>query len=222
MLAATECCICRKKKTDASKSGYEILVKCITELSAKQLKTCCEVKKDLPLLSADLAGKDWEAIVAYEIQYHRSCYKNYTRGVIKATTVSDNTDAEIFQRVQNTVIVENRIMFKEDLVKIYNEIKHQTLSDARPLMDRLKEHFGGEISVFKPKYGKQFLYSEHQTKGEIIKTFIDKLEMAKDRGKSKITNKRQTVMLAAKYIRNEIKESPNTYDNWPPTSTQLF
>ena len=42
MLAATECCICHKKKTDSSKSGYEILVKCVTESSAEKLKTCCE------------------------------------------------------------------------------------------------------------------------------------------------------------------------------------
>ena len=167
MLAATECCICRKKKTDSSKSGYETLVKCVTESSAEKLKTCCELKKDRPLLSADLAGKDWKAIVAYEIQYHRSWYKNYTNRVTKTTTVSDNTDAEILLRVRNTVIVEKRIMYKEDLVKFYNEIKNQTLSDARPLMDRVKEHFGDEISIFKPKYGKQFLYSEHQTKGEI-------------------------------------------------------
>lgn len=138
--------------------------------------------------------------------------------------MKNTTDTEIFQFIREKVLVENEVVYKEELLKLYNQSKSQSLSDARPLLEKVKEHFGDEITIVKPKYGKQFLYNESLTKADIISRFIGKLEETGEKLKpdTQGPSKEATVISAAKYIRDEIKNMPKTYDNWPPTTAQLF
>ena len=76
--AAVDCCICREKKTVGG-CGYETFIKGTTEPAAQRLKGSCIEKQHPPLLFADAVGKDIKHIIAYELHYHQSYYRQYTR-----------------------------------------------------------------------------------------------------------------------------------------------
>ena len=79
ILANTECCICSKRKTKKGGSGYEKLEKYLTEVAAKILQKFALVKESPAQLMMDVIGLEWEKIVAKELYYHRTCYRDYTR-----------------------------------------------------------------------------------------------------------------------------------------------
>jgi len=190
------------------------------------LKACCLKKQDLPLLCADLAGKDWSAIIAYEIRYHRSCYRAYTRLSKNITEIEETCESTI-DYVREKVIESHEIVTKEEILTTYNNsllIGRQPFTDARPLLEKIADHFGKEISVWRPKYGKQFLYKTCLTKEEIIEYYMRKMEDAEKEIQElkKEPNQKDLVKDVAIMIRNEIKKSPATYGNWPPTAAQLL
>lgn len=119
-VAADTCCICHSTKTDTVGSGYEVLVTCVTETAAKRLKTCNVERQDNELLSADVAGKDWKAIVAYELRYHRSCYRTYTREG-RRIAPGDETIDKVLKIVDNFVLKQKETMTPKTLQDIYNE-----------------------------------------------------------------------------------------------------
>ena len=62
-----ECCICEKRKTAKSGSGYETLEKCETENGARTLQKAAASDK-YSLLQAKVLGSDWQTILAMEYQ----------------------------------------------------------------------------------------------------------------------------------------------------------
>ena len=94
-MADHECCICGTKKAARSGSGYEPLKKCITENGAETLMQQAEKDDEYPSLRAEVAGVDWQTIIAREYYYHKSCYKKPAKKrVPKRTVVVDNADAD--------------------------------------------------------------------------------------------------------------------------------
>ena len=119
-MAPDECCICHLPKTDPSGSGYEKIVTCITETAAKKLKRSSDYKQDNVLLSADMAGKDWKAIVAYEIGYHRSCYRSYTRDD-RSFEAHDEAVKQVIEIVKAKVVQHNETITPKELQIAYNQ-----------------------------------------------------------------------------------------------------
>ena len=105
--AAVDCCICREKKTVGG-CGYETFIKGTTEPAAQRLKGCCIEKQHPPLLFADAVGKDIKHIIAYELHYHRSYYRQYTRKQ-RSITEFESTNPVIFNYVRERLIEGNEI-----------------------------------------------------------------------------------------------------------------
>ena len=102
-MADHECCICGTKKT--ARSGYEPLKKCVTENGAETLMQQAEKDDEYPSLRAEVAGVDWQTIIAREYYYHKSCYKKLAKKrVPKRTVVVDNADADNADAITRTKI----------------------------------------------------------------------------------------------------------------------
>lgn len=215
------CCICHTVKTDSSGSGYESLVTCVTETAAKKLKQCSDTKQDNDLLAAEMAGKDWESIVAYEIRYHRSCYRSYTR-LDKQLPSNDEAAEHVFGVVSKLIFEENCTLTPKELQELYNtQSDAKNLSRSRPILENVLERFNGRIALYKPTAGTPFLFNDQLSKGEIICHFQKELQEAKKKIESLASKDHDCIKVAAKSIREEIKKSPLTYPTWPPTSRQL-
>eukprot|EP00794_Sanderia_malayensis_P001799 gene1799-2005_t len=81
-LADYECCICRKKKTNPSNSGYEALQRCETENAAKNLQETALEKADNAQLVVNMTGIDWKVIVVVidpTFQPVRTCSRIHRR-----------------------------------------------------------------------------------------------------------------------------------------------
>ena len=99
------------------------------------MKDCCMEKQHPPLLFADLAGKDIKGIIAYELHYHQSCYREYTRKQRSITEV-ESTNKVIFNYVRERLIEGNAIIYKKDLLDAYNNrlpLEVEPVTDVRPI-----------------------------------------------------------------------------------------
>ncbi|XP_057312286.1 uncharacterized protein LOC130653792 [Hydractinia symbiolongicarpus] len=91
-----ECCICQKRKTSTTGSGYEKLSKCITESSALTLQTAALQNGANDELIGYISGRDWTGIVALELRYHVTCYRAFTKPV-KTPSAITQVDKEALQ-----------------------------------------------------------------------------------------------------------------------------
>lgn len=69
ILAKKECVFCKRQRTATKGSGYENLVKCVTNAAAETILTFgmnCDV--------VELVGLNHSNVIAKEFHYHRSCY----------------------------------------------------------------------------------------------------------------------------------------------------
>ena len=219
-----ECCICYSSKTD-SQSGYEKLLKCVTEKDAQILQLCATQKDDNPRLLAYVAGVDWQTIVALELYYHRSCHRVYTRpnrargGYIKLEM--DAVD-KIYSFIEEHVLQAGEIMHANEFVALYSAycVKKDDVPDMRTLSDLILRHFGNKIDSWVPKYGASFIYSDSIPKGQIIEILTNKIKNAEERIKPPPIEEK--INDVARCLRHEIKSTPLTYQDWPPDETTLL
>ena len=69
-----KCCICPKNKTRKSNSGYNKLVKCVTQSAASSLHQAVLKNQDRYTdLHTEICGTEIDVIVAKEYYYHESC-----------------------------------------------------------------------------------------------------------------------------------------------------
>jgi len=88
-------CNMRSRPSQPLKTGgYESLSKCVTESAALNLKSSALVKKSKEHLLAYVTGVDWKNILALELYYHRSCYKDLTRVVNRPSVDTIKTDGD--------------------------------------------------------------------------------------------------------------------------------
>jgi len=189
------------------------------------LKRCCERKQDNSVLAADLVGKDWQGIVAYELKYHRSCYRNYTRDDKSELDVNNNAFNTVVNFVKERIFNKNDILTPSQLQNFYNEISQEKiLPRSKPILDKVLEFFNGRISLFKPNSGTPFLFNDEKSKGEIISDYRNMIRIEKSKT---IESKRKAsdhncVNTAASIIKAEIKSTDLTYNSWPPTAQELL
>jgi len=189
------------------------------------LKRCCERKQDNSVLAADLVGKDWQGIVAYELKYHRSCYRNYTRDDKSELDVNNNAFNTVVNFVKERIFNKNDILTPSQLQNFYNEISQEKiLPRSKPILDKVLEFFNGRISLFKPNSGTPFLFNDKKSKGEIISDYRNMIRIEKSKT---IESKRKAsdhncVNTAASIIKAEIKSTDLMYNSWPPTAQELL
>ena len=107
VLQLKECIFCRARKTAASSSGYEDLVKCLTNPGPSSLITFSEEGLN-KYIQAQLTGLGVKEIKAKEFYYHRSCQKDITRvyGNIDKEEVNSRKECfnKLIQHVRDTLI----------------------------------------------------------------------------------------------------------------------
>ena len=223
ILSDVECCICYSTK--CSKSGYEKLVKCTTEKAALSLQQCATQKNDNPRLLASVAGLEVQNIVAYELHYHRTCQREYTRpnkslgGNVK---LDDAALKELYGVVTETVIEQGKVMFTEEFRSIYETHcqDKNAVPNRRTLLDLVLQTFQDEIESWVPKHGMLFIFNAQIPKGQIIEILMQKHRTAEE--KNKQPSVEEKVKEVAILLRNEIQSVPLTYEYWPPDETTLL
>eukprot|EP00111_Clytia_hemisphaerica_P013578 TCONS_00039914-protein len=157
---------------------------------------------------ADLAGKDWNSIVMYEIQYHKTCYREYTRNLRSSAVVEDDV-FEVLCRFVNERLEKKEIVTKSEALNLYKDKGGKDLKDARPLIDKIIEYFEGQVAIWKPNYGKQYLYRTSWSVGDVIDHFTRKLTTLHCEIENlKQNTKEETVEAVARLIRKEIRSAP--------------
>eukprot|EP00794_Sanderia_malayensis_P021367 gene21367-23447_t len=116
VLADKECCICGKRKTKKTGSGWEVLEKCETESGAQSLQKAALERNDNPHLMAEMSGIDVQVIVAKEFYYHRSCKRDYTRVETRRKKALDKTPFEgLVEYIQTQVISGGKVKSMTDV-----------------------------------------------------------------------------------------------------------
>ena len=93
----------------------------------------------------------------------------------------ESTNQVIFNYLRERLIEGKEIIYKKDLLDAYNNrlpLEVESVTDVRPIIEKIFKEFEN-ISLHKPTYGKQFLYQESPSKGEIIIHYIKKLQQLK-------------------------------------------
>ena len=137
------------------------------------MKECCMEKQHFSLLFADLDGKDVKLIVAAELHYHRSCYRECTRKQ-KSIAETESANQVIFNYVRETLIEGNKVIYNKDLPDAYKNslpLEEEAVTDVRHILEKILKEFEN-ISLYKPTNGKRFLYKESLSKGQIIILYI--------------------------------------------------
>ena len=226
-LADYECCVCGKRKTAKGGSGYEPIEKCQTENGARCLHAAA-LSLDFPHLHAEVAGSEWQAILAREYFYHRSCYKEISKK--RKPVVSSDAESvfnELIAFIEEKVITGCEVLRMVDLSQIYAEIadrlfgeEHQIgMPKLQRLKEKIKKQLGSKIAFWTPKYGSDYVFNNGIEKGQLVEVAV-KAKLANSRWDEKSLEEKTADV--AREIRNELRETPNTFSSWPPPEQELL
>eukprot|EP00794_Sanderia_malayensis_P021054 gene21054-23110_t len=229
ILADHECCICRKRKTAKNGSGYERLEKCETENAAKSLKEAAIKHKDNSSLLVELVSVDWEVIVAKEYFYHRTCYRNYTYAERESAPVENNSFQSLLQYIKEQVIDSgkvinmNEILSKDEMFQSEEPSTSKTsiITDSRTLSSKIAKSLGTKIEFWLPRRGSLFIFSNEVPKGQVIEVSQPALKKAAI-SKKNDNDSTEKIKKVAKFLRDEIKKSNDTLQQWPPSEDDLL
>ena len=215
-MAKRECCICRKNKTRKSNSGYEKLVKCVTQLDASSLQLVVLRKQDrYPELYTEICGTEIDVIVAKEYYYHESC-----RCILLVTNdPGSNLNANIsFKRlvklVQQKIIDSGGVMKMKLIVEMFTKFKQAEKEPLEGLLtknvkSRPITHFGNKLCFWAPPGKHEIVFSDEVP---IEKAFEWNLD----------SDESNNIESAAKDIRKEILDHPKTFTKWPSSIEELY
>lgn len=190
------------------------------------LKRTVEEKQDNPTLFANIAGKELDAIVPYDLHYHRTCFYTYVKKRPLIETQSNEAFLALIKFVEDKIFVKCETVTPAELLHFYNgkaDNKSTIASRSRPVLEEIQKVFGERLSLYKPISGTSFLFNNQLSKGEIFGHFNQKLKELESQieNKNKHKDDHDCIDIAADKLRNEIKNAPKTYDIWPPSSQQL-
>ena len=207
--------MCRKKKW--KRTNYEKLTRCLTETAAETIKKSAIERDDNTQLLANISGKDWQSIVAFELQYHHSCYLNYTKRSRSFDAAVGYWDI-LFKHVDNHVLQNSEVLTLVDLANLMKDGGKDP--DVRTISDALKNNFGENIGFWKPSKGSSFIFNNRIEKGNLIEILQEKIEcLSYAREPQPIDEKMKEV---GKKIRADILSLGQIYPNWPPLESEMF
>ena len=174
---------------------------------------------------ANVAGVEWQNIVALELYYHRICYQQFTRpnrlrgGFFKIQTEIIDL---LHEYVQTHVIDNFEVVHTNELIDLYRENCNDEMEvpDKRTLVDLIIKEFGEKIALWSPKHGSSFMFNDEIPKGQVIEILTKKILMLQEKEKKQpIEDKIEEV---ARSIRNEIISAPLTFEQWPPSEEAIL
>jgi len=209
----TKCIICKSSKTARSGSGYETLEKCLTANGAKSLRENASLKGNERLME-EIAGKDISALIAYEMVYHRSCYKVFTKPTV---VVSDKEDLELetqktfISLFNDDLLVNKRVVWMKDIIKTYEAMrKHAMLPTKTVSSKEIKKLFVENIK-------NDLTFYNIPGRGEII---FAKTESGEILSKIPLTDTKK-IDECASIIRKEILYLDSMLREWPASEDDV-
>ena len=219
-MAEHECCICKKKKTAKTGSGYEELYKCVTENGARSLKQA-SVSNDFPFLHTEFAGTDWQTILTKEYFYHRSCYRSIVKKRDSNDTFSSDADKilqELIAIIEERVINSCEVLRMSDISTLYSEIRDRfspegdvTVLSAQKLKEKIQKNLCAKIGFWCPSHGSELVYNDSVDKGHLVEVAI-RAKISKQKWEDKMLEEKTTDV--AREIRKELLETPNTFSRY--------
>ena len=112
-------------------------------------------------------------MIARQVFYHRSCYRDFTR---KAYTNKPDENDDVFEELSNFV-EENigcNVVSMADLFQTYSEIKSRKFGEqgttlkVQSLKDKLKRSFGSKIGFWRPRHGSDLIFNNTVEKGQLV------------------------------------------------------
>ena len=225
--------LCQKTKTvrkDGRISGYEVLSDLQTFEAADTLIDAAEICDDERVL---LAIKDQD-LVAIEVKYHKSCYRNYTNAKtlerIKMKNEQASEQKSIYDKafafdkiakiVKDTVVDGSAIVRMSDLKRQYTAFLLDEGLDApdyrsEKLKSRLLKRFGDDIGFWHPRYRSksEIVFSEAIPKGQLIEETLSQQEEDDDHdfiievNEFDVTSEKSVILFkAAKIVRKMVLE----------------
>ena len=223
ILADYECCICTKRKTASSGSGYEQLEKCVTENGARTLQQA-GLHDEYPFLQSEVgAGVDWQTIIAREYYYHRSCYKKVVRkrdAKKAAVSATDKVFDEVVKHIEEKLINDFEVLRMSDISRLYSEIAEQfsgviswrdSMISNQKLKERIQTRFGAKVGFWRPSYGSELLFNDNVDKGQLVEVAV-RAKLANREWCDKTVEEKTTEV--AREIRKELLETPSTYERY--------
>ena len=118
----------------------------------------------------EVGTADWQTVLAREVFYHRTCYRDATRTLyVKQGDENDEIFQELSTFVEEQVISECQVVLMTDLLQKYTEIQtskfgriHGTFK-IQSLKEKLTRRFGSQIGFWRPTKG-SVLYSTIQSR----------------------------------------------------------
>lgn len=109
-------------------------------------------------LHAELAGNDWQTIIAREMFYHRTCYREITRKRDAKQASQDATDKvflELTAVIEEKIIIGCEVIRMADLAERFAEIQAQLSCEQSPssvkiqsLKEKIQKWFGAKVGFW--------------------------------------------------------------------------
>ena len=167
VLQQTECIVCRVRKTAASSSGYEDLVKSSTYPGSSSLISFSEGCFN-EYIQAQLTGVTVEEIKAKEFYYHRSCQRDITRehGNIDKEEVNSRKECfnKLVKHVRYTLIENRQFSTVPKLSALYAKFQVERNINVKGVLHKdikrkLQQEFGDSLMFYhKIRRESKFVY----------------------------------------------------------------
>ena len=165
VLADQECCICMKKKTAPTGSGYERFDKCVTENSARTLQRAAASEKS-PCMPPEISFADCETIIAKEYLYHRSCYRKINirkKEANQTENIAEVAFSKLLKEVKEKVINNCEVLRMPEISQLYSELVDEltygvecpgiSLQRTQRLKEKIQNSFGKKLGFWNASYG---------------------------------------------------------------------
>ena len=182
---------------------------------------------EYPSLRAEVAGVDWQTILAREFYYHKSCYKKLAKKRAPKTTtvvddlVEDNADEdyvfpEITKYISEKIIVDCEVVRMTDILMMYSEMADRLSGNkdnlvritAQKLKEKIQNYFGEKVGFCRPSYGSELVFNNNIEKGKLVEMTVT-AKLANRKWEEK-TLEEKTIEVAQE-VRKELLEIPDTY-----------
>ena len=159
----------------------------MTESAALNLQSSAfDKKKNNDRLCAYVTGVDWRTIIALELHYHQTCYKQLTRRDthqhchdVYAGQIHDRLMPYVKKHVLDNMEVLSLDSLREFLIS--SDDNDCCIPHKRTLADFVLKHFEDKVALWSPKYGNAFLFNNSIEKGRIIEILFKTIERLKEK-----------------------------------------
>lgn len=176
------CLFCQKKEKYVKKKGVwskEFLANVETIDKARESIYNVALALDDSDVLPHVCGQD---LVAYEIKYHRSCYRNYIRKDKENQKTEDSPHVRAFHRltvdINEKILKKNQVYTIVELNDLYKELLlEEDIGDSDFRTDKLKskllQHYGSRLSCHQTaKKGSTIVYNSAIDVGVVLETLV--------------------------------------------------